>query len=640
MAFSITETPGLVTPAYSPMYYNVYENGVVQTGFRFTSDLTILGARQKGPVFPSPTGNLYVSSETSNFIKQRTNGDSQFWDPSRVAQTFLTFNFSADTHCIIPSGQNTIARVSNTLSYETNVIDKVDNEVTFTNYIFNGGEDRNKFETPATDPNFFYNYLPQQIEPEKAKFLTHFNTRTVDLEDTGSLASLNGRFDAKVAYDGAVIPLLSRYVSNDSYDYTTFNNGAIVNKYMLANPYKDAYNVHPTYGIDTSENRVTIPAYPKNITANAPWAFFDNLFNSGRVGFVSPYPHNLKVGDSVYVYQDPGFFNPEYNGYHTVTKILNAYEIVIDVSWGIGTPAQGGSIVKVLPAGCSISLVDDTIINITSVVNNGGKAEFVFAGVDVGNVKPNSEIYAQTSVYGILGLSTNEYVQPVLNNVLPTGQTINSVLSDINFISTDTGPALIRERMPNATQPFFSNIAGTKVDSYEIKFSQLDPLTQVYFPFGTAQTFNIACRCTDDRVELTWLNKLGAFDSMLFQGRNTKSVEFSKENYTRRLGDFLNAPNGAVYNIIGYNNTDFERQSFNGYQTTSFTVSTGWISEMEGDRVIECMGSNVVFMYVDGVYTPVFTTVEDVQVKTKANNKLVFYTISLELTYNTVSQRR
>ena len=52
------------------------------------------------------------------------------------------------------------------------------------------------------------------------------------------------------------------------------------------------------------------------------------------------------------------------------------------------------------------------------------------------------------------------------------------------------------------------------------------------------------------------------------------------------------------------------------------------------------MGSNVVYMYKDEVFIPVLATIESIDVKTKANEKLIYYTISLDLTYNRISQRR
>jgi hypothetical protein len=94
-----------------------------------------------------------------------------------------------------------------------------------------------------------------------------------------------------------------------------------------------------------------------------------------------------------------------------------------------------------------------------------------------------------------------------------------------------------------------------------------------------------------------------------------------------------------IYNVIDYKTNDFEKNAFNGYQQTNYTVSTSWISEVEGERVIECLGSNVVYMYKDEVFIPVIITVDEVLVKTKDNEKLIYYTINLALTYNRISQR-
>ena len=147
MSVSVTETPALITPAYNPMYYNVYDgtNWAV-TAFAFTSDVTVYGPRLDGPTHNKQ--GLFYSEYMGAFYKAPTNGPSQWWDPARVAQTFLTHNFQPDTTCISPSGIGTVAWVENVLSQQDYNTSKDSLAKTLTNTIFNGGQDRQIFKTP------------------------------------------------------------------------------------------------------------------------------------------------------------------------------------------------------------------------------------------------------------------------------------------------------------------------------------------------------------------------------------------------------------------------------------------------------------------------------------------------------------
>lgn len=79
------------------------------------------------------------------------------------------------------------------------------------------------------------------------------------------------------------------------------------------------------------------------------WHFDDNIFyphTGGTLGFYSTLPHNLSIGDKIKVTQDLGFTNAEYNTYFTVNAIFSSTQIGVDGTFGISTPAQGGTIVK------------------------------------------------------------------------------------------------------------------------------------------------------------------------------------------------------------------------------------------------------------------------------------------------------
>jgi len=614
MTFQIVRIPALMQPVYNPMIYSVNSTNWNEPGFRYTSDIFLNGSK-----IPNARYNTseYVTNTVSTLTKAPTFNQSQYWDSSDIAQSFLSYNFTGDTRFITPSGNNTVAFLENTLSDKTFALDKSVGAITIGTFIFNGGEDRNDFKINEEFDTYFYKYLPvyAQLIGGSGNFLTHFNTREVTLEDTGTLACFNGVFSGKSAPEVTC--------DTDAFDITTYVGGAVSGEWTYPNKYRNDENTYDYLGDtvrSTRNARITIPAYPKNLKQYAPWCFDDNFF-TGDFGMISTEPHNFEVGDEIYVYQDPGYIHGDYNGLTTVTRIISPYIIETDKPWLGNTPANGGSVVTK----STVLKVDDTILNVTGVTNNAGFPEFHF-DTNIEDISPFAEIV--TSGMTNYNLNDNRFIA-ILNN--PNSCVVITALN-----GNDTGKALIRTRMPLSSEKFL--VDNT---SYNIQFSKYSADTLTYITYGRGATFNIVNRCSKDkRIELFWLNKLGAFDSILTHQQNTKTIEFNKESYGKRLGEFVRDKRGTGFHGYNYSTMDFEQQNFNGNQKTKYTVTTDFLTEEEGERIIECMGSNVVFMYENGVFTPVVTTIEDVTVKTKRNNKLINYLISLDLTYNRLSQRR
>lgn len=74
-----------------------------------------------------------------------------------------------------------------------------------------------------------------------------------------------------------------------------------------------------------------------------PWEFYDNAFSSaGRLGFVSRYKHNFKVGDQITIKQFPGFTHASYNNTFRIYSIPDEYTVVTDGAFVSTTGAEGG----------------------------------------------------------------------------------------------------------------------------------------------------------------------------------------------------------------------------------------------------------------------------------------------------------
>jgi hypothetical protein len=84
-------------------------------------------------------------------------------------------------------------------------------------------------------------------------------------------------------------------------------------------------------------------AYTNNV-----WSFTDNQYTAGFVSFIGTQaiPSSITVGSSIYIQQDAGFTNPQYNTTAIVTAVT-ATSVVTDIPFGTNTLPEGGQLIIV-----------------------------------------------------------------------------------------------------------------------------------------------------------------------------------------------------------------------------------------------------------------------------------------------------
>ena len=65
---------------------------------------------------------------------------------------------------------------------------------------------------------------------------------------------------------------------------------------------------------------------------------------TGFVNLIFTQPHNLEVGELVYVEQNVPYTYEEYNGWHRITRIVNNKIIELNIQRLGDTPIEGGTI--------------------------------------------------------------------------------------------------------------------------------------------------------------------------------------------------------------------------------------------------------------------------------------------------------
>lgn len=148
-------------------------------------------------------------------------------------------------------------------------------------------------------------------------------------------------------------------------------------------------------------------------------------------------------------------------------------------------------------------------------------------------------------------------------------------------------------------------------------------------------TFNIVDDCSkNDTYQISWLNSLGAFDFISFNGTSSEELSWKRSEYKKRLGNISTSTSRW-----SYTGKDFEVSTFNTVESKEFTVNTNWLDDSESARVIEMLGSPVVYINSNDEWIPCNVTVDTQLKQTKNNQKLINYTLTFKPSYNQRKQK-
>ena len=134
-----------------------------------------------------------------------------------------------------------------------------------------------------------------------------------------------------------------------------------------------------------------------------------------------------------------------------------------------------------------------------------------------------------------------------------------------------------------------------------------------------------SCKQFKER-RLAWRNSVGGYDYFNFKMKSTQTINVERNNYNSMLGTF----NKSKWR---YNNT---QRGATTRQTTAKlqeTLNTDWITEEDGNLLEKLIMSTDVYIVqnADTTYTePVMISDSSFVRKTKANDKLIKYTMKIE----------
>ena len=150
-------------------------------------------------------------------------------------------------------------------------------------------------------------------------------------------------------------------------------------------------------------------------------------------------------------------------------------------------------------------------------------------------------------------------------------------------------------------------------------------------------TINIICEdgFGYEGIRLAWLNRFGAWDYYTFNKKSTRSISTKKNQFTQLHGTW----NDAVWKPSGFLGG---KKNFRSNTTEKIKLNTDYLTDEESSWILELIQSPEVYIInsyknddtstgiLNKYVEPVLLTTSNFVKKTKANDRLIQYTIDIE----------
>lgn len=160
-----------------------------------------------------------------------------------------------------------------------------------------------------------------------------------------------------------------------------------------------------------------------------------------------------------------------------------------------------------------------------------------------------------------------------------------------------------------------NNSNNDLVDTYTVTYYAYNGFTNIQI--STTQTYQMDYDCSDEEVELIWVNELGGYDSWTFSGKKATSSKSDKKIAQQYV---KNAKNVYINRDVVLGNNEVEE----------FTVNSGWISAEEYAFVKHVDNSPAVYLW-EGSSTLAEVIVLNSKIEYNSDTKL--YSISTTYRY-------
>ena len=417
------------------------------------------------------------------------------------------------------------------------------------------------------------------------------------------------------------------------------------------------------------------------------WAYTDNFFNTGAVGFTGSTSHSFLPGQQITVTGQQTY--PYYNGQTTISGVTANSLTTFKIFQG-ATPTEGGYIYGVprpeYNATCTITqiFIDPTygLVIITdnayttasvqipgTIVYADGRitetpVELTITGKCVFNAHIDipdysltaydpyviqsrsassnniSTIFNTTNCYRIedntIGfllqhVYNSTYVDAALYTFFSNGTQLGQVAIDKPASSTDFYSPI---GLGQIGQSNYSNVAGVfsgysgNVTSYNVVGAD-EVALNVFTPRTNDICFQINEDCSMYEVyHLMWKDKLGSFVSYPFIYMSRENIEVERQTYYKQEGTWQN-------NTFGYDDYGNGEKNFYLKSRRSYILNSGWLKEFERNLILDLMQSPSVYIQTpDNRLFQCHLNETSVEIYKNINEQLFSYTFNVRVSNN------
>jgi hypothetical protein len=418
------------------------------------------------------------------------------------------------------------------------------------------------------------------------------------------------------------------------------------------------------------------------------WAYNDNYFGAGGVGFTGSTQHSFLPGQQVTVTGQQTY--PFYNGISSILSVTtNA--LVINKTWQGSTPVEPGFVYGVprpeYNNSCTITsiyvdptygvvIVTDMPFTTSSVPISGiiqysdgaiteNPVELKLTGFCVYNsYVPTTEYsltafdpyviqtrsYQQNNLSTMLGGSDQYRVEPntilqILTHSISTtyvdgmfyrfysnGTTLGTVFiakpqsTDLDWYSPAGLVQISNSSYVNVTGTF-SSYSGN-VTNYEI-FATENVAPNTYAQRTNEIKFKLNTDCSMYEIyHLMWKDKNGSFASYPFIYMSRENIEVDRKTYYKQTGTWKN-------NSFQYDDIDTGEKNFYVKSRKSFILNSGWLYEFERELIDDLMQSSSVYIQTpDNRLFQAHIEAKDLELFKNINEQLFSYTFNVRTSIN------
>ena len=153
-----------------------------------------------------------------------------------------------------------------------------------------------------------------------------------------------------------------------------------------------------------------------------------------------------------------------------------------------------------------------------------------------------------------------------------------------------------------------------------------DYITITLKPGNQEFVYQVVDECRYEPLQVVFLNKYGAFDSITMFKKRTNELRATNEEFKN------NYILGGTYDI-----TNHQVQKLNVIGNDTFKLNSGYIDEDENSLYKELILSELVFLYENSSFVPVNVDTKSIEFKDRVNNSLTQYTIDFAYAFNTIN---